>query len=230
MPDQYDLAVIGAGPGGYTAAIRAAQLGMKVVCIEKGPTLGGTCLNVGCIPSKALLDSSEWYAQARSHFGRHGIKVGELGLDLGSMQKRKATVVKGLTDGIAFLFKKNKIASVQGTARLAGAGAVTVTGANGQETRGRSRGHPPCDGERARGTARPAVRRPQHCHFYRGTLFRDGAAAPHCRRGRLHRSGAWLGLESAWGEGDDPGVSAAHRAGCRRRIGRHPAPRSSNRA
>src|SRR3954468_965778 len=99
----YDLVVIGAGPGGYVAAIRAAQLGMKVACIDKRGALGGTCLNVGCIPSKALLDSSELYAQAKSHFASHGITVGDLTLDLAALLARKDKVVKGLTDGIAGL-------------------------------------------------------------------------------------------------------------------------------
>ena len=101
MADRYDLAVIGAGPGGYVAAIRAAQLGMKVVTIDKRQALGGTCLNIGCIPSKALLDSSELYALAGSRFSRHGIQVGNLGLDLKEMMKRKDQVVKALTDGVA---------------------------------------------------------------------------------------------------------------------------------
>src|SRR6266404_2306751 len=109
MPERFDLVVIGAGPGGYVAAIRAAQLGMKVACVEKRPALGGTCLNVGCIPSKALLDSSELYAQAKLHFSQHGIQVGQLGLDLPAMMGRKDKVVKGLTEGIAYLFRKNKI-------------------------------------------------------------------------------------------------------------------------
>src|SRR5215475_4524816 len=126
MAERFDLIVIGAGPGGYVAAIRAAQLGMKVACVEKRPALGGTCLNVGCIPSKALLDSSELYVQAKSHAGRHGIKIGSVGLDLPAMLARKDKVVKGLTDGVAFLFKKNKITSVAGTARLAGGGKVAV--------------------------------------------------------------------------------------------------------
>ncbi len=126
MADRYDLIVVGAGPGGYVAAIRAAQLGQKVACIEKSPTLGGTCLNVGCIPSKALLDSSEWYAQAKSKMDRHGIRIGELELDLKKMMERKSRVVKGLTDGVAFLFKKNKITSVQGVAKLVGSGRVMV--------------------------------------------------------------------------------------------------------
>ncbi len=134
MAERYDLVVIGSGPGGYVAAIRAAQLGMKVACVEKRATLGGTCLNVGCIPSKAMLDSSEIYAQAKAHFGRHGVKIGEVGLDLGAMLARKDKVVKSNTDGIAYLFKKNKITSVLGTGRLAGQGKVAVKGADGKES------------------------------------------------------------------------------------------------
>src|ERR1700719_3834812 len=112
MADRYDLVVIGAGPGGYVAAIRAAQLGMKVACVEKRATLGGTCLNVGCIPSKALLDSSERYVQARSHLDDHGIKVGDVSLNLAALLARKDKVVKGLTEGVAFLFRKNKITRI----------------------------------------------------------------------------------------------------------------------
>jgi dihydrolipoamide dehydrogenase len=120
MAERFDLIVIGAGPGGYVAAIRAAQLGKKVACVDKRGTLGGTCLNVGCIPSKALLDSSELYAQARSHLGRHGIQVGTVGLDLPAMMARKDNVVKGLTNGVAYLFKKNKVTAFTGSARLSG--------------------------------------------------------------------------------------------------------------
>jgi dihydrolipoamide dehydrogenase len=126
MPDRFDVIIIGAGPGGYVAAIRAAQLGMQVACIDKWPSLGGTCLNIGCIPSKALLDSSEFYSLAKSRFDRHGIRLKDVALDLGKMMERKNRVVKGLTDGVAFLFKKNKITPVQGTARLAGDKRVTV--------------------------------------------------------------------------------------------------------
>jgi dihydrolipoamide dehydrogenase len=134
MAERYDLVVIGAGPGGYVAAIRAAQLGMKVACVEKRPTLGGTCLNVGCIPSKALLDSSELYHLARSRFQHHGIQLGEVGLDVPRMLRRKDDVVKGLTDGIAYLFKKNRITAVPGRGRLAGPGKVNVEGKDGTTT------------------------------------------------------------------------------------------------
>src|SRR5688572_3653710 len=121
----YDLIIIGAGPGGYVAAIRAAQLGMKTACIEKYPSLGGTCLNVGCIPSKALLDSSEHFSMARHRFAAHGIK-GTFELDLPVMMKRKDDVVKGLTSGIAGLFKKHGITRYTGTGRIAAAGRVEV--------------------------------------------------------------------------------------------------------
>ena len=107
--DRFDLVVVGAGPGGYVAAIRAAQLGMRVACVEKDPALGGTCLNVGCIPSKALLDSSELYAQARRGLAVHGVKVAGVELDLPAMMARKDKVVRGLTQGVAGLFKKHKI-------------------------------------------------------------------------------------------------------------------------
>jgi dihydrolipoamide dehydrogenase len=126
VAERYDLVVIGAGPGGYVAAIRAAQLGRKVACVEKRPALGGTCLNIGCIPSKALLDSSELYHLAQERFGRHGIQVGGLSVDVPAMLARKDQVVKGLTDGIRFLFKKNRIEPVFGTARIASPESVAV--------------------------------------------------------------------------------------------------------
>ena len=112
----YDLIIIGSGPGGYVAAIRAAQLGMKVACVEKEPTLGGTCLNIGCIPSKALLNSSEKYIELKTHAEEHGIKTGKVDLDLSTLMQRKDKIVKQLTAGISFLFKKNKITYLNGTA------------------------------------------------------------------------------------------------------------------
>lgn len=117
---RYDLIVIGAGPGGYVAAIRGAQLGMKVAVIEKRAALGGVCLNEGCIPSKALLDSSELFALARDRFALHGITIEPPQLDLATMQRRKDDVVKRLTDGVAYLFKKNGITLVSGSAVLKG--------------------------------------------------------------------------------------------------------------
>lgn len=120
MSDQYDLIVIGAGPGGYVAAIRASQLGMRVAVVEKRATLGGVCLNEGCIPSKALLDSSEYFAVARDKFALHGIEIDPPGLNLQKMLARKDEVVKRLTDGVAFLFKKNKVTLLTGIAALQG--------------------------------------------------------------------------------------------------------------
>lgn len=124
----FDVIVIGSGPGGYVAAIKAAQLGLKTACVEKDVTLGGTCLNVGCIPSKALLDISEKYDQAAHHFEGLGIKVGKLSLDLKAMMRRKDEVVTGLTKGIEGLFKKNKIEWLKGIGVITGKNEVTVGG------------------------------------------------------------------------------------------------------
>ncbi len=118
MSEIYDLIIIGGGPGGYVAAIRAAQLGFTVAVIEKRKALGGTCLNEGCIPSKALLDSSELFAQARDKFAGHGILVDPPGLDLDKMMKRKQDIITRLTRGIASLFKKNKVTLITGTGRI----------------------------------------------------------------------------------------------------------------
>ena len=124
--ESYDAIVIGSGPGGYVAAIRSAQLGNKTAIIEKYSTLGGTCLNVGCIPSKALLDSSEHYHRAKEQFSAHGIGVGTLSLDFPQMVSRKNEVVGDTTAGIDFLFKKNKIDWIKGWASIAAAGQVKV--------------------------------------------------------------------------------------------------------
>ncbi|HIP77810.1 MAG TPA: dihydrolipoyl dehydrogenase [Kiloniellaceae bacterium] len=130
---QYDLVVIGAGPGGYVAAIRAAQLGLKTACVEGRGALGGTCLNIGCIPSKALLQSSEKYADAAKHFAEHGITVKGLALDLPAMMGRKDKVVKDLTTGIEFLFKKNKVDYIKGWGSIPAAGSVKVALSDGGE-------------------------------------------------------------------------------------------------
>ncbi|MCE9531683.1 MAG: dihydrolipoyl dehydrogenase [Planctomycetes bacterium] len=134
MPQPNDLIVIGAGPGGYVAAIRAAQLGKSVVCIDKRGPLGGTCLNVGCIPSKALLDSSELFEITNHRLAKHGISVGKVALDVAAMMKRKDHVVKSLTDGIGFLRRKTKIATIHGTAKLLAPGKVEVTAADGTKS------------------------------------------------------------------------------------------------
>jgi dihydrolipoamide dehydrogenase len=139
MSEQFDLIVIGGGPGGYVAAIRAAQLGSTVAVIEKRKALGGTCLNEGCIPSKALLDSSELFVQARDKFAGHGILVDPPSLDIDKMMKRKQDIITRLTRGIASLFKKNQITLITGTGSLGspatdGSLQVIATTDNGEET------------------------------------------------------------------------------------------------
>ena len=124
----FDVIVLGAGPGGYVAALRAAQLGLRVACVERRATLGGTCLNVGCIPSKAMLQSSENFLEAREHFAEHGIQIAHVGLDLAQMQKRKAGVVEANVRGIEFLFKKNGVTWLRGDGELSEPGQVTVAG------------------------------------------------------------------------------------------------------
>jgi dihydrolipoamide dehydrogenase len=124
--ESYDLIVIGSGPGGYVAAIRAAQLGLKVACIEKEKRLGGVCLNIGCIPSKALLDSSEYFHLAKDHFAAHGIKTGKMSLDLPAMMARKEQVVNELTENVRKLLEGNQVRIIHGTACLAGEDRVEI--------------------------------------------------------------------------------------------------------
>src|ERR1700676_3455075 len=128
MSDPFDLIIIGSGPGGYVCAIRAAQLGLKVACVEKRATLGGTCLNIGCIPSKALLHSSEDFEQAGHKFAEHGILIESVKLDLARMQARKDEVVNANVKGVEFLFRKNKVSWLKGTGRIVAAGQVDVDG------------------------------------------------------------------------------------------------------
>ncbi len=128
MSESFDVIVIGAGPGGYVCALRAAQLGLKVACVEKRATLGGTCLNIGCIPSKALLQSSENFEEATHGFKDHGVMIESVRLDLARMQARKGEVVTANVKGVEFLFKKNKITWLKGEGRLAGPGRVAVAG------------------------------------------------------------------------------------------------------
>src|SRR5258706_2278920 len=137
----YDVMVIGGGPAGYPAAIRAAQNGLKVACVDAwrnrdgSSALGGTCLNAGCIPSKAMLESSELWHRAQHEFSAHGIKVGSLTLDLATMQKRRAAIVRGMTGGIASLFKAAGVTAIYGKGRLLARREVEVTAADGQVSR-----------------------------------------------------------------------------------------------
>jgi dihydrolipoamide dehydrogenase len=128
MSDSFDLIVIGSGPGGYVCAIRAAQLGLKVACVEKRDTLGGTCLNVGCIPSKAMLHSSEHFEETKHKLADHGVKVEGVSLDLPRMLARKLEVVGANTKGVEFLFKKNKITWLKGEGKITAPGTVDVAG------------------------------------------------------------------------------------------------------
>ena len=128
----YDLVVIGTGPGGYVCAVRAAQLGMKVAVVEKNATLGGTCLNVGCMPSKALLHASEMFEEAGHSFAKMGVSVSAPKLDLPSMMNFKQQGIDGNVKGVEFLMKKNKIDVISGTGKILGAGKVEVTGSDGK--------------------------------------------------------------------------------------------------
>src|SRR5690349_7045067 len=129
-----DVVVIGGGPGGYVGAIRASQLGLKTVCVEMDKTLGGTCVNVGCIPSKALLQSSEHFEFARLHAREHGINIDGISVDLATMMRRKVDVVAQNTRGVEFLFKKNKVTWARGRGILHANNIVEVAGADGSMT------------------------------------------------------------------------------------------------
>jgi dihydrolipoamide dehydrogenase len=131
---KYDVTIIGSGPGGYVAAIKCAQLGLKTAIIEKYPTLGGTCLNVGCIPSKALLDSSHHYHDAKHRFSTHGISTGDLSFDLETMIERKRSVVKQTCDGISYLMNKNEIDVFEGVGSFIDKNNIKVTGKDGEKT------------------------------------------------------------------------------------------------
>jgi dihydrolipoamide dehydrogenase len=134
MSDIFDLVIIGGGPGGYNCAIRAGQLGLKVACVEKRGVLGGTCLNVGCIPSKALLHASELYDTAKNRFASLGIVAENISIDLPKMLAQKDEAVSGLTKGVEFLFKKNKVTYVKGAGRIVDAATVEVTAADGAKS------------------------------------------------------------------------------------------------
>ena len=135
MDNNFDLVIIGAGPGGYVSAIRAAQLGLKTACVESNKTLGGTCLNVGCIPSKSLLNASEMYHKAQKDFSNLGIETQNIKLNLPKMMNNKNKSVTTLTKGVEFLFKKNKITHLKGRGSISSKGVVTVTDTSGKKTK-----------------------------------------------------------------------------------------------
>ena len=193
----YDLVVIGTGPGGYVCAIRAAQLGMKVAVVEKNATLGGTCLNVGCMPSKALLYASEMFEEAGHSFAKMGVSVSAPKLDLPSMMNFKQQGIDGNVKGVEFLMKKNKIDVISGTGKMLGTGKVEVTGSDGktadrrdQEHRHRHRlGYRAAEGHRDR--------REAHRVVDRRAVARQGAGESVDRRRRRDRARTRLGLAPA---------------------------------
>ena len=161
----YDLIVIGVGPGGHVAAIRAAQLGLNVACIEREKDIGGTCLRIGCIPSKALLESSEHYALAKRGLSEHGVELAGVELDLPALMKRKDRIVSTLIKGLEALFKKNRITRYFGHGKLAGANRVVVESESGTEQLG-SHTHPP--------SIRMDGKSPDRCHITASlTAFSD---------------------------------------------------------
>ncbi len=130
--DKFDVVIIGSGPGGYVAAIRAGQLGLRTAIVEKDKELGGTCLNIGCIPSKALLTSSDHFVFAKKEAGKHGIVIGDVSIDLGKLLQRKEKVVKTLTGGVRALMKTNKVTTFEGTGTITAPGKVSVKSSSGE--------------------------------------------------------------------------------------------------
>ena len=169
MANAYDVLVIGSGTGGYVAAIRAAQLGLRTACVERAPVLGGTCLNWGCIPTKALLEHAHALKIARD-WQEWGLTLGEaaVGIDMARVQTRKDKIVKGLTGGIGMLFKKNKIEWIKGTARLLGKGAIEVTDAAGAQSGHRRQGDHRGDRVVAAERSRDRLRLQADHHQHRG--------------------------------------------------------------
>ena len=189
----FDVLVIGAGPGGYVAAIRAAQLGLRTACVERTPTLGGTCLNVGCIPSKALLHTSEEYAHAKTKLARHGVKVSGVELDLDAMMAHKDKVVGDLTKGVAGLLDKNDVTHIEGHARFTGANTARDRGAGAAYRHGRccrDRDRQRLRSARGRGRGRGA-------HRY---LHRRAGALPEVPARMAVIGAGYIGLEmgSVW--------------------------------
>ena len=214
---QYDLVVIGTGPGGYVCAIRAAQLGLKVAVIDKRATPGGTCLNIGCIPSKALLYASEMFEEAGHGLAKLGVKVGTPELDLPGMMAHKDATVKSNVDGVAFLFKKNKIDFIHGAARIAAPGKVEVTAADGAKQAVDAKAIAIATGSEFNAAPGRRHRRGAYRHLDRFARAEERAEAAARRRRRRHRAGDWLGLAAPRLAGDGRRVFGPHPARLRRR-------------
>ncbi len=206
----YDLVVIGTGPGGYVCAVRAAQLGMKVAVVEKNATLGGTCLNVGCMPSKALLHASEMFEEAGHSFARMGVSVSAPKLDLPAMMNFKQQGIDGNVKGVEFLMKKNKIDVIKAGRQDSLAPAKSRSGADGKTQIGRDQEHR----HRHRLRYRPAEghrdRREAHRVVDRRAVARQGAFEPADRRCRRDRARTRLGLAPAGGQGHRRGIPRSH--------------------
>ena len=208
----YDLIVIGTGPGGYVCAIRASQLGLKVGVVEKRATHGGTCLNVGCIPSKALLHASELYDEARHAFSAMGIEAATE-LNLAQMMTFKDEGVKGNVDGVAFLLRKNKIDHFHGTGRVLGGGKVEVTFINGETQMIETKAAVIATGSEPAQLPGHRDRREGRRLIDRRAVARQGAKAAPRHRRRHHRAGAWLRVAAARVRGHGRRVPRPHPAG-----------------
>ena len=208
----HDLIVIGSGPGGYVCAIRAAQLGMKVAVVEKDKTFGGTCLNVGCIPSKALLHASELFDEAAHAFGRMGIMVGKPKLDLAAMMKFKDEGVDGNVKGVAYLLKKNKIDTFEGVGRIAAPGRVEVKSADGKTEVLETKAIVIATGSDVARLKGIADRREAHRLLDRRAHPRQGARQAAGDRRRCDRTRARLRLAAARFAGAGGRVSRSHPA------------------
>ncbi len=184
----YDLTVIGTGPGGYVCAIRAAQLGLKVAVVEKNKTFGGTCLNIGCIPSKALLFASEKFAEAGQELAHFGVVTGKPKLDLLAMMKHKTDTVASNVNGVAFLLKKNKIDPFIGLGRIIKPGVIEVTAADGSKADDRDEGDRHRDGLGFSAAAGRHHRRKADRHLDRRARTRASAGETSRRRRRRHRA------------------------------------------
>ena len=227
MSDTFDVVVIGGGPGGYNAAIRAGQLGLSSACIDKRGTFGGTCLNVGCIPSKALLFTSELFEKAEKDFAKLGVKTTGVSLDLAAMMAHKTKVVGELTRGVEFLLKKNKSEAIVGEARIVNPGTGHRDASRRHDAHAFSEEHRHRDGLGCGAASGRDSRRGNHRVVDRRIDAQIRAeAARGCRR-RLYRARAWFGVAPARQRRDGCGIPRPHHAGARRRSGQavsaHPA-------
>ncbi len=211
----FDVVVIGGGPGGYVAAIRAAQLGLRTAVVEKLPTLGGTCVNVGCIPSKALLQSSHLYDEAKNHLEPHGIKVSKVDFDLAVMQARKVKVVKANTDGLDFLMKKNKITRLLGAGRIAAPGKVEIAGKDAKSVT--TKNILIATGSEVDAFARRRHRREADRHLHRRARTGGGAEASRGHRRRGDRAGVGFGVAPPGRRGHRDRIPRPRAAAQRRR-------------